>query len=208
MEQRPPQCAQCPPKLCVMGPSEEGPNPCPMKTAPDVFEESRSTVADPAIQKMFRGVATTWKDSKLSKDRIEEIMIYARNMGFKRLGLAFCIGLSDQAEVVSAVFEKGGFEMVSACCMTGGFSSDDVGLPEEDKVYREGRQPQCNPVGQALLMNKWKTDLNVLVGLCVGDDAIFIKHSAAPVTVLAVKDRVNAHNPLAAIPAYKESLGL
>lgn len=208
MEQRPPQCAQCPSKLCVMGPDGEGPEFCPMETTPDVFEDARAVVADPAIRKMFRGVATTWKDSRLSKDRIEEVMIYARNMGFKRLGLAFCIGLSDQAEVVSAVFEKGGFEVVSACCMTGGFSSDDVGLPEEDKVYSEGRQPQCNPVGQALLMNKWKTDLNVLVGLCVGDDAIFIKHSAAPVTILAVKDRVNAHNPLAAIAGYKESLGL
>jgi uncharacterized metal-binding protein len=191
-----------------MGPSEEGPNFCPMKTTPDVFEDARTLVAQPEIRTMFRGVATTWKDSKLSKNRIEETMIYARNMNFKRLGLAFCIGLSDQAEVVAALFERNGFEVVSLCCMTGGFSSDDVGLPEEDKVYREGRQPQCSPVGQALLMNRYKTDLNVLLGLCVGDDAIFIGHSDAPVTILAVKDRIHAHNPLAAIPGYKESLGL
>lgn len=203
-----PQCAKCPPKLCVMGPSDNGPDYCAMRTDPDIFDEARVITSKPEIQKMFQGVATTWKDSKLSKDRIEEVMIYARNMGFKRLGLAFCIGLSDQAEVVSAVFEKGGFEVVSACCMTGGFSSDDVGLAEEHKVFREGRQPQCNPVGQALIMNKYKTDLNVLLGLCVGDDAIFIKHSEAPVTILAVKDRINAHNPLAAIPQYRESLGI
>jgi len=179
-----------------------------MKTSPDVFEDARTLVAQPEIRTMFRGVATTWKDSKLSKNRIEETMIYARNMDFKRLGLAFCIGLSDQAEVVAALFERNGFEVVSLCCMTGGFSSDDVGLPEEDKVYREGRQPQCSPVGQALLMNRYRTDLNVLLGLCVGDDAIFIRHSNAPVTILAVKDRIHAHNPLAAIPGYKESLGL
>jgi uncharacterized metal-binding protein len=30
----------------------------------------------------------------------------------------------------------------------------------------------------------------------VGDDTLFIKHSKAPVTVLAVKDRVLANNPL------------
>ena len=165
-------------------------------------------VENPEIRKMFRGVARTWKDSALSKNRIEEIMIYARNMDCTKLGLAFCIGLADQARVVSALFTERGFEVVSGCCMTGGFSSDDVGLSQDDKIYAEGRQPQCNPVGQALIMNTNGTDLNILLGLCVGDDAIFIKHSDAPVTVLAVKDRLNNHNPLAAIPEYKESLGL
>lgn len=206
MKNASPQCAECPSKLCVSGPSEDGPTFCPMKTAPDVFEDARTIVQKPEIQKMFRGVARTWKDTRLSKNRIEEVMTYARNMDFKRLGVVFCIGLADQGEVVSAVFKKNGFEVVSACCMTGGFSSDDVGLSEEDKIYHEGRQPQCNPVGQALLMNKFRSDLNVLIGLCVGDDALFIKHSDAPVTILAVKDRLNAHNPLAAIPEYKEAL--
>jgi uncharacterized metal-binding protein len=208
MEQMQPQCAKCPPKLCVMGPSDSGPDYCPMHVSPDLFEQAKKIVAKPEIRKMFRGVARTWKDSMLSKNRIEEIMIYARNMDFKRLGLAFCIGLAGEAEVVSALFEKEGFEVVSGCCMTGGFSSDDVGLSQEDKIYAGGRQPQCNPVGQALLMNKYRTDLNVILGLCVGDDALFIKHSDAPITVLAVKDRLNAHNPLAAIPQYRESLGL
>jgi len=31
------------------------------------------------------------------------------------------------------------------------------------------------------------------------DDTLFIKHSRAPVTILAVKDRVLAHNPLGAL---------
>ncbi len=203
-----PQCAECPSKLCLMGPSEDGPESCPMTTSPDIFEDARDIVAKPEIRKMFKGVARTWKDSALSKNRIEEVMIYARNMGFNKLGLAFCIGLADQARVVSALFEKRGFEVVSGCCMTGGFCSDDVGLSEDDKIYADGRQPQCNPVGQALIMNKFGTDINILVGLCVGDDTLFIKHSDAPVTVLAVKDRIHFHNPLAAIPEYKESLGL
>ena len=203
-----PRCVKCPSILCLMGPSQEGPKFCPMITTPDVFEDAHRLVAKPEIQKMFRGVATMWKDSEFKKNRIEETMIYARNMGFKRLGLAFCIGLAEQAKVVSALFEKNGFEVVSGCCMMGGFSSDDVGLPMEEKIIPGGRQPQCNPVGQALIMNKYETELNVLLGLCVGDDALFIKHSAAPVTVLAVKDRVNSHNPLATIPEYKESLGM
>lgn len=208
MEQITPQCAKCPPKLCIMGPSDDGPEYCPMQISEDTFDEARALIEKPEVRKMFRAVARTWKDSRLSKNRIEEIMIYARNMGFKKLGLAFCIGLSSEAEVVAALFEKNQFAVISGCCMTGGFSSDDVGLAQEDKIVKSGRQPQCNPVGQALLMNKYGTDLNVILGLCVGDDALFIKHSKAPVTVLAVKDRINAHNPLAAIPEYRVELGI
>jgi hypothetical protein len=41
------------------------------------------------------------------------------------------------------------------------------------------------------------------LGLCTGDDTVFIKHSEASITVLAVKDRVLGHNPLAVIYTSK-----
>ena len=40
---------------------------------------------------------------------------------------------------------------------------------------------------------------NVLLGLCVGHDSLFFKYTEAPCTVLAVKDRLLGHNPLAAV---------
>ena len=42
-------------------------------------------------------------------------------------------------------------------------------------------------------------DLNVVLGLCVGHDALFLKRATAFTTVLAAKDRVTGHNPLAAV---------
>jgi len=60
----------------------------------------------------------------------------------------------------------------------------------------------CNPIGQALVLNEAKTEFNILMGLCVGHDSLFLKNSDAPVTVFAVKDRVLGHNPLAAIYNY------
>jgi uncharacterized metal-binding protein len=57
----------------------------------------------------------------------------------------------------------------------------------------------CNPIGQAMMLNNAETDLNIIMGLCVGHDSLFMKYSEAPVTVLAVKDRVLAHNPLGAL---------
>jgi len=41
------------------------------------------------------------------------------------------------------------------------------------------------------------------VGLCVGHDSLFLKHSKALVTVLVNKDRVLGHNPVAALYGAK-----
>ena len=60
----------------------------------------------------------------------------------------------------------------------------------------------CNPIAQALLLNEVKTEFNIVVGLCVGHDSLFIKYSEAPVTVLIAKDRRLAHNPAAALKTY------
>ena len=57
----------------------------------------------------------------------------------------------------------------------------------------------CNPVGQAALLAEAGTEFNVVMGLCVGHDSLFLMHSKAPATVLVVKDRVLGHNPVAAL---------
>ena len=57
----------------------------------------------------------------------------------------------------------------------------------------------CNPILQAEILNKAGTELNIIMGLCVGHDTLFIKHSKAPVTYLIVKDRVLCHNPAGAL---------
>ena len=73
--------------------------------------------------------------------------------------------------------------------------------------FGPGFEAMCNPAAQAMLLNKEQTELNIILGLCVGHDTLFIKNSDAPITVLTVKDRVTGHNPLAAVYAshYFES---
>ena len=75
-------------------------------------------------------------------------------------------------------------------------------MPDEfsnEKIFQGTDESMCNPIFQAKLMNHEKTELNILLGLCVGHDSLFFKYAQAPTTVLAVKDRVTGHNPLAAI---------
>ena len=57
----------------------------------------------------------------------------------------------------------------------------------------------CNPILQAKMLNEAKTDLNVVVGLCVGHDSLFYKYSEALTTTAVTKDRVLGHNPAAAL---------
>jgi uncharacterized metal-binding protein len=52
---------------------------------------------------------------------------------------------------------------------------------------------------QAAILNKEKTDFNILVGLCVGHDSLFFKYSEVFTTVLVAKDRVLGHNPAGAL---------
>lgn len=191
-------CSYCARKRCFFGDFSEAPEFCPSLARAKLIDEAKGRLKDPQNQKMAQDVARTWKDyGKLT--RIEETVLYAKLRGYKKLGLAFCIGLSGEAELFTNLLFNEGFEVASVCCMCGALSSDDIALPEEDKIMPGSRQPMCNPIGQAAVLDAEGCELNILLGLCVGDDTLFIKHSQVPVTVLAVKDRVLAHNPLGAL---------
>jgi len=101
--------------------------------------------------------------------------------------------------MVEEIFKDRGFEVVSVLCKAGRTSKDRIGITDEDKIRRGTDESMCNPIYQAKLLNHEKTELNILLGLCVGHDSIFFKYAQAPTTVLAVKDRVTGHNPLAAV---------
>lgn len=127
--------------------------------------------------------------------RLEEIIEFAKRMDYKKIGVAFCIGLQEEAEVVCRILEQH-FEVCSVCCKACGLDKDEMGMK---KIRPDQAESACNPVGQAQLLNREKTELNIIVGLCVGHDVLFTKHAQAPVTTLVAKDRVLAHNPVGAI---------
>lgn len=134
-----------------------------------------------------------------AKPRILEIIEFCHRMGYKRIGFAFCVGLQNEAMKVAKIFESHGLEVVSVACKVGGVDKSRLGATPEDKLSGDRHESMCNPIGQAEVLNAAKTDFNVLLGLCVGHDSLFIKYTNAMCTVLAVKDRLLGHNPLAAV---------
>jgi len=131
--------------------------------------------------------------------RVEEIIAFANRIGAKRIGIATCVGLIEESRVFVKVLRLHGLEAHTVLCKVGSVDKTEIGIPETLKVKPGCHEALCNPVLQAQLLNAQKTDLNVVVGLCVGHDSLFMKHSDAPVTTLITKDRVLGHNPAAAL---------
>ena len=90
-------------------------------------------------------------------------------------------------------------ETVSVMCKVGGIDKAAIGIQEEEKLHPGRFEAMCNPIAQAEILNQADTDFNVVIGLCVGHDSLFLSHSKKMCTVLAVKDRLLGHNPLAAV---------
>jgi uncharacterized metal-binding protein len=124
-------------------------------------------------------------------NRIEEIKNYARKAGFKRIGIAHCVAVPNEAEVVRK-FLADEFEVFSIDCKC-------ERITKQEMLGMEGSNLMCNPAGQAEYLKNNKTELNISMGLCVGHDMIFNQKSAAHVSVLLVKDRANKHNPMESI---------
>lgn len=128
--------------------------------------------------------------------RIEEIMAYAKKMGMKKLGIATCVGLIRESRKLASILRYNGFDVYGIACKAGVQKKIDVGIPERCNEIGEN---MCNPILQAKILNEAKTELNIVVGLCVGHDSLFYKYSDALVTTAVTKDRVTGHNPVAAL---------
>lgn len=178
------KCAECKGKECYQGKDCTG-----MKAAIKKKYAGRKL-------KMMRTAAKIEARFYMKKTRLEELIEFGKEMGYKKLGLAFCIGLEREAGIVNEILSKH-FEVFSVCCKVCGIDKSDFGL---EKLYKERETDvSCNPIGQAEILNGSGTELNIIMGLCMGHDITFTENSKAPVTTLVVKDRVLAHNPLGAI---------
>ncbi len=211
-----PRCARCPTRVCEnrgAGPGEppsleKAPAFCPMKLMPDVYGEAMAEYDSPGV-KEFARLASVQEFQCYERlpdglrtrlPRVEELIQFARKCGYKRLGIAHCGGLAYEAGLLSDVLEKNGFEVASVMCKTGAVPKERIGIRAEEKIAGpEAWETMCNPIVQAMIINRSGVDLAIMLGLCIGHDTLFIKYCQVPLTVLAVKDRVTGHNPLVAL---------
>jgi len=191
-------CAWCKEKACSKEDRSNQPLSCPMGKG-EWLSDTIKEYEKAENRQLAQTAAYIEKTGYCQWTRLEEIAEFAHHAGYSKLGLAFCTGLQQEARIVADYYKQHGFEVVSVMCKSGGIDKESVGIAQEDKFDPAGFEAMCNPIGQAKFFNQNNTHFNVVLGLCVGHDSLFFRYSEAPATVLAAKDRVLGHNPLAAV---------
>lgn len=209
-------CAQCSGSACYplagaadpLPDLDKAPDFCPMRRLSSTVEAANREYLRPEIQEYARLASiqeaqcyeVSSEGIRTTIPRIEEIIEFAAKCNYSRIGIAFCVGLREEARITTKIFEQKGFEVISVNCKVGRVPKESIGLTGDEKIMGAGLfEPMCNPIAQAEILNAEEVDLAVLLGLCVGHDTLFFKYCRVPCTVLAVKDRVLGHNPLAAL---------
>lgn len=162
----------------------------------EVLNEAMELYKDEENHKVTVAAATVETDYYCQMTRVEEIAEFAKRMGYKKIGIATCVGLLSEARTAAKIFRHKGFEVYGVACKAGAQPKANGGIPKECEKIGPN---MCNPILQAKILNKEKTDLNVVIGLCVGHDSMFYKYSEALCTTLVTKDRVLGHNPVVAL---------
>ena len=197
-----PGCAYCPAtvRACRQGESEErGPGYCPSKVDQDGIDCAYDMYADPFVREVAQASARVEAEGYCQWTRVEEICEFAKKLGYTKIGIATCISFVDLAQTLSGILESHGFTVASVACKHGGVAKEEIDLTDPEKIRPGGHESMCNPVSQAELLNRAGCELNVVLGLCVGHDSLFFKHSDGLATTLVAKDRVLAHNPVGAL---------
>jgi uncharacterized metal-binding protein len=177
-------CGSCDDKACYQG-----------KDCFKLADKMKKTELTPETLKLMKVASEIESEYYMKSTRLEELILFSQKMGYTKIGLAFCIGLSEEAGCLEKILKKK-FRVFSVCCKIGGIDKKTYELPQ---IKCQRYEAMCNPIGQAMFLNEQKVDLNVTCGLCIGHDLLFGKYSQAPVTAFIVKDRVLAHNPAGAL---------
>ncbi len=204
-----PVCAKCKKPVCITRFYNRAEEYCPTITHSKIIESVKSEYQKPDIKNFAYQAMKQHNEAILNlpeggriprNPRVEEVVQLAKKLGYKKLGIAFCGALRKEAQMLEKILENRGFDVVSVCCTAGGLPVETVGLCEDDKIDGEETwQSMCSPITQAEILNHENVDFNILVGLCVGHDSLFLKYAKALSTVLIAKDRVFGHNPVAAL---------
>ena len=189
-------CADCGSRGCVNSTGNYPPFCTTEQLEAGELEESLSLSALPENRAILQTAAMVEYEGYCRLTRVEETVEFARRMGYRKLGIATCAGLLPEARTLARILRAHGFEVCSVACKAGMTDKSVLGVPE---ACRSIGVNMCNPILQAIHLNRAGTELNVAVGLCVGHDSMFCKYSHAPVTTLVVKDRVTGHNPAAVL---------
>lgn len=181
---------------CWLGENTGIPSYCQANRYVEEIEKANGAYVAPDVVDLYTAACIVGKKNDGYRPRIEEALDFVKEMKFSKVGFAVCVAFGKELEVISRLFEEAGIEVFRAGCQIGRSSATDRELSHLEE-YPDNST--CNPIAQAEILNKAETQLNFLIGLCMGHDILFNRFSKAPVSTLIVKDRLMGNNPAAAV---------
>jgi len=182
-------CLACLDRACMRGKS------CPN----NISKIAAIELPDQELKHMLEASVDIACESERTLCRLSELIYFCLEMKYKRLGVAYCTDLQEPAEILVRLLRRF-FDVFPVCCkVEGSRISNPPNFEGGKRTSEKGNDIACNPWGQAAILNHEKTDLNIMIGICMGADCIFMQASQAPVTTLFVKDKSLANNPIGAL---------
>lgn len=188
-------CYRCTKRDCRKGYPNGIPSYCIATRYADILEASKEKYQLPQEGALYKASALTTVDGYGKWPRVQTAIEFAKELNLKKIGLACCMAMINEMGIIGEWFRGAGFEVISAGCQVGSIQPEERGYPELKGLH----STSCNPIAQAEILNREGTELNFMLGLCLGHDIIFTKYAHAPSSTLIVKDRVTGHNPIAAL---------
>ncbi|MFC1918256.1 DUF1847 domain-containing protein [Chloroflexota bacterium] len=185
----------CTKQGCWRGNDEGIPEYCQANNYLAELETATQEYNKPEALALYKAAAIVGQHNNGMTPRLEEALLFAKEMKFKRIGFAACTAMDWELSYLKKLFVREGFQVFTASCQIGRVNAESRGVPEVQGFVRS----MCNPIAQAKILNSEDTQLNFVLGLCMGHDILFNQYSKAPVSTLIVKDRVTGNNPAAAL---------
>ena len=112
-------CVDCGTKGCD-GKGAKRPDFCLTDNMPEgLLEDSLSHYAEGEEADILRTAATVEHDGYLRWCRVQETIEFARRMGYRRIGIATCVGLLNESRTLARILRSHGFEVFGAGCKAG-----------------------------------------------------------------------------------------
>ena len=145
-------------------------------------------------QKILQAAASLVDNGKAGTlSRLQEIIVFIKSMGYKKVGLAYCYGMEKEARLLKKRFKIAGIGLRTVSCTVGGINQNEINTNSCIENV------SCNPLGQAEELNEEEVDFVIIMGICLGHDILLQRNLKSDFTTLVVKDRVFANAPLKAL---------
>ena len=87
------------------------------KSCVEIDQDKALAIYDKEERRIMKAAAYVEATFYMKYTRLQETAEFAKRMGYKTIGLGFCMGIQDEAKLFARYFTQQGFEVKSVCCL-------------------------------------------------------------------------------------------